>query len=89
LRDHDTQTSGASRRENADAYPLFEIRIGMQPRHCLRQTQALAQGGLATKQSILPTGTAATWIASLALAMTAVGQQRQIAKLLATALEPC
>jgi hypothetical protein len=29
------------------------------------------------------------WIASLALAMTAAGQQRQIAKLLATALEPC
>src|SRR6266436_3146293 len=27
LRDDDTQTSGVSRRENADVYPLFDIRI--------------------------------------------------------------
>jgi hypothetical protein len=27
LRDNETQTSGASRRENADVYPLFDIRI--------------------------------------------------------------
>ena len=28
LRDNEMQTSGASRRENADVYLLFEIRIG-------------------------------------------------------------
>ena len=33
-RDDDTQTSGASRRENADVYLLFEIRIEIPFRHC-------------------------------------------------------
>src|SRR6267154_2047268 len=36
LRDNDMQTSGASRRENADVYPLFDIRIEFPPRHCER-----------------------------------------------------
>ena len=34
LRDNETQTSGASRRENVDVYPLFDIRIEFPPRHC-------------------------------------------------------
>jgi hypothetical protein len=33
-RDDDTQTSGASRRENVDVYLLFEIRIEIPFRHC-------------------------------------------------------
>ncbi len=28
------QTSGKSCRENADVYPLFDIRIEFPPRHC-------------------------------------------------------
>ena len=36
LRDNETQTSGVSRRENADVYLLFEIRIEMSLRHCER-----------------------------------------------------
>src|SRR5258708_879193 len=34
LRDNDMQTSGRSRRENADAHLLFEIESGMSQRHC-------------------------------------------------------
>ena len=33
-RDDDTQTSGASRRENVDVYLLFEIRIEIPFHHC-------------------------------------------------------
>src|SRR6267142_409687 len=36
LRDNETQTSGVSRRANADVYLLFEIRIEMSLRHCER-----------------------------------------------------
>ena len=36
VRDNDRQTSGVSRRENADVYLLFEIPIEMSPRHCER-----------------------------------------------------
>jgi hypothetical protein len=31
---HETQTSGVSRRENVDVYPLFEIRIEIPFPHC-------------------------------------------------------
>jgi hypothetical protein len=54
------QSSGASRRENADAY-LDVIACD--------KREAFAQGSIATKQSTL--SSAAAWIASLALAMTA------------------
>jgi hypothetical protein len=42
---HDTQTSGASRRENVDVCLLFEIRI--------ETLDPSLRGALATKQSIL------------------------------------
>jgi hypothetical protein len=51
------QTSGASRRENADVYLLFDIRM---------ETLAPSlRGALATKQSIFRVGAAVKWIASL------------------------
>src|SRR5882724_1069618 len=43
-RDDDTQTSGASRRENVDVYLLFEIRI--------ETLDPSLRGALATKQSM-------------------------------------
>jgi len=45
LRDNETQTSGASRRENADVYPLFDIRI--------EALDPSLPGSEATKQSTL------------------------------------
>ena len=54
---NDMQTSGASRRENADVYLLFDIRM---------ETLAPSlRGALATKQSIFRVGAAVKWIASL------------------------
>jgi hypothetical protein len=41
-RDNDTQTSGASRRENADLYLLFDIRIEFLPRYCEFVTDLVA-----------------------------------------------
>jgi hypothetical protein len=60
--DNDTQTSGASRRENADVYLLFDIRI---------ETLAPSlRGALATKQSILLVSTQLDCFASLAMTLT-------------------
>jgi hypothetical protein len=57
LRDNETQTSGASRRENADVYPLFEIRI-----------ETLDPSFLGAKQRSNPFFLyAARWIASRSL----------------------
>ena len=42
LRDNETQTSGASRRENADLYLLFDIRIEFLPRYCEFVTDLVA-----------------------------------------------
>jgi hypothetical protein len=65
LRDNDTQTSGASRRENADVYLLFDIRI---------ETLAPSlRGALATKQSILLVSTKLDCFVAALLAMTADG----------------
>jgi hypothetical protein len=41
-RDNETQTSGASRRENADLYLLFDIRIEFLPRYCEFVTDLVA-----------------------------------------------
>ena len=42
LEGNDTQTSGASRRENADLYLLFDIRIEFLPRYCEFVTDLVA-----------------------------------------------
>src|SRR6266478_4869496 len=63
LRDNETQTSGASRRENVDVYLLFEIRI--------ETLDPSLRGALATKQSILLVLAKLDCFASLA--MTLIG----------------
>jgi hypothetical protein len=40
-RDNETQTSGVSRRENADLYLLFEIRIGSRRRAVCKSTAVI------------------------------------------------
>jgi len=54
LRDNETQASGRSCRENADAHLLFEIRVeAREPSLPATNAKSLRKGALATKQSIL------------------------------------
>jgi hypothetical protein len=70
-RDDDTQTSGASRRENVDVYLLFEIRI--------ETLDPSLRGVLATKQSILLVSAKLDCFASLA--MTLIGARNDVDRL--------
>jgi hypothetical protein len=71
-RDDETQTSGASRRENADVYPLFDIRIEtLAPSLPATNAERLRKEALATKQSILLVSAKLDCFASLA--MTLIG----------------
>jgi hypothetical protein len=74
LRDNDTQASGASRRENADVYLLFDIRIKFLPRHCEPTGRANARPMTGSaKQSIVRLVLKLDCFVAALLAMTADG----------------
>jgi hypothetical protein len=76
LRDNETQASGASRREKADAYLVFELnyksRSVIARSALVRRSPPSGEGGC-DEAIHLTTGAAVKWIASLVLAMTADG----------------